>query len=53
VIARTTGWSAHIFEQRKNNKLIRPVSNYIGPAPTAFVSIQKKSSTTKVVIIKL
>jgi len=47
VIARTTGWSAHIFEQRKNNKLIRPVSNYIGPAPTAFVSIQKRVQQPK------
>lgn len=31
VMSRITGWSAHIMEQRKNNKLIRPISNYTGP----------------------
>lgn len=31
VFARITGWSAHLMEQRKNNKLIRPMSHYIGP----------------------
>lgn len=33
VISRVTGWSAHIFEQRKKNTLIRPKSKYVGPAP--------------------
>ncbi|PIZ03737.1 MAG: 2-methylcitrate synthase [Gammaproteobacteria bacterium CG_4_10_14_0_8_um_filter_38_16] len=36
VFARTAGWSAHIMEQRKNNKLIRPLSEYIGPQPREY-----------------
>lgn len=37
VMARITGWSAHLIEQRANNKLIRPVSNYIGPAARPWI----------------
>ena len=37
VMSRITGWSAHIFEQRANNRLIRPSAEYIGPDPKPFV----------------
>ncbi len=42
VIARLSGWSAHIFEQRANNRLIRPDADYTGPAPRAFVPIEDR-----------
>jgi 2-methylcitrate synthase len=43
VIARISGWSAHIFEQRANNRLIRPTAEYTGPAPREFISIAARS----------
>ncbi len=39
VMSRVTGWSAHIIEQRANNKLIRPVSRYTGPEPRVYVPL--------------
>lgn len=42
VCSRLTGWAAHVFEQRANNRIIRPSAEYTGPEQRAFVPIEQR-----------
>lgn len=42
VCSRVTGWCAHVFEQRENNRIIRPSADYVGPEKTEWVPIEER-----------
>lgn len=43
VLSRVTGWCAHVFEQRANNKLIRPGAEYVGPETQTYIPIGERT----------
>jgi citrate synthase len=43
-VGRVAGWTAHVVEQRANNRLIRPLADYRGPAPRAFIPLAERGS---------
>ncbi len=44
VMSRITGWCAHVFEQRANNRIIRPSADYTGPSARDYVPIENRQS---------
>ncbi|ENM5758712.1 2-methylcitrate synthase [Vibrio mimicus] len=42
VMSRLTGWAAHVYEQRANNRIIRPSADYVGPEHQTWLPIEQR-----------
>jgi citrate synthase len=47
-VSRVVGWCAHVLEQYANNRLIRPMSDYVGPTDKPFVPIEQRTAANPV-----
>lgn len=43
VMSRVTGWTAHVMEQRENNRIIRPSADYVGPEARSYINIEDRN----------
>jgi citrate synthase len=48
-VSRIAGWTAHIMEQYEHNRLLRPLSSYVGPVDRAYVPIEERVEEMEVV----